>query len=234
MTNKEFAFSYAGKEFRYKGGIVILVGYDSERPGRVIISPLDEKATSPFWWYGDSLEFSDVITYKTDIEAYQYVNLNEIVPIYEGESKIDKEMTNKEFAFKYAGKEYMYYGNKVVLVGYEAERLNRVIVSPVELRTVGCFWEGLDYGDIITYRAHRKVYQYAQINELIPMREEKPQTVAEVKPLTPGECIAFYEGQQGMIYSVVNGCVSAVYKRQGSALKLVSRGGSINNVTENI
>ena len=37
-----------------------------------------------------------------------------------------------------------------------------------------------------------------------------------------------------MNYSVVNGCVSAVYKRQGSALKLVSRGDSINNVTEKI
>ena len=151
-------------------------------------------------------------------------------------------MTNKEFAFKYAGKEYMYYGNKVVLVGYEAERLNRVIVSPVELRTVGCFWEGLDYGDVITYKAYRKVYQYAQIRELKPVPGEKPQTVPEekpnttpqVKPKTPGECIAYYEGQQGMSYSVVNGCVSAVYKRQGSALKLVSRGDSINNVTDKI
>ena len=56
----------------------------------------------------------------------------------------------------------------------------------------------------------------------------------EVKQITPGECVAYYEGQQGMNYSVVNGCVSAVYKRQGSALKLVSRGDSINNVTEKI
>lgn len=56
----------------------------------------------------------------------------------------------------------------------------------------------------------------------------------EVKTMTPGECIAYYEGQQGMNYSVVNGCVSAVYKRQGSALKLVSWGEGINNVTEKI
>lgn len=56
----------------------------------------------------------------------------------------------------------------------------------------------------------------------------------EVRAMTPGECIAYYEGQQGMNYSVVNGCVSAVYKRQGSALKLVSQGDSINNVTEKI
>lgn len=34
--------------------------------------------------------------------------------------------------------------------------------------------------------------------------------------------------------AVVNGCVSAVYKRQGSALKLVSQGEGINNVTEKI
>lgn len=54
------------------------------------------------------------------------------------------------------------------------------------------------------------------------------------KPKTPGECIAYFEGQQGMNYSVVNGCVSAVYKRQGSALKLASRGDSINNVTEKV
>ena len=59
-------------------------------------------------------------------------------------------------------------------------------------------------------------------------------TKKEVKVMTPGECIAYYEGQQGMNYSVVNGCVSAVYKRQGSALKLVSQGDSINNVTEKI
>ena len=135
-------------------------------------------------------------------------------------------MTNKEFAFNCAGKGYMYYGHKVVLVGYDAECLNTVIVSPVESRTDGCFWEGHDSGDRITYRANRTLYQYAQIDELKP--------VPEVKPKTPGECIAYCEGQQGMNYSVVNGCVSAVYKRQGSALKLVSRGDSINNVTEKI
>lgn len=37
-----------------------------------------------------------------------------------------------------------------------------------------------------------------------------------------------------MNYSVVNGCVSAVYKRQGSALKLVSWGEGINNVAAKI
>ena len=143
-------------------------------------------------------------------------------------------MTNKEFAFNYAGKEFMFYGNRVALVGYDSEYPDVVIVSPVESRTVGCFWEGLDNTDRITYRTKRKAYQYAQINELSPVTGEKPQTITEEKPMTPGECIAYYEGQQGMNYSVVNGCVSGVYKRQGSALKLVSRGDSINNVTEKI
>lgn len=135
-------------------------------------------------------------------------------------------MTNKEFAFKYAGKEFMFYGDRVILVGYDNEYPNAVIVSPVSGNAGGCFWEGLDCTDSITYRAKRKTYQYAQIEELGPVTEEKPKT--------PGECIAHYEGQQGMSYSVVNGCVSAVYKRQGSALKLVSHGDSINNVTEKI
>lgn len=143
-------------------------------------------------------------------------------------------MTNKEFAFNYAGKEFMFYGNRVALVGYDSEYPDVVIVSPVESRTVGCFWEGLDNTDRITCRTRRKAYQYAQIKELNPVTGEKPQTAPGVKPKTPGECIAYYEGQQGMNYSVVNGCVSGVHKRQGSALKIVSRGDSINSVTEKI
>ena len=145
-------------------------------------------------------------------------------------------MTNKEFAFNYAGKEFMYYGDRVILVGYNSEYPDEVIVSPVEGHTNGSFWgwEFLDPSDFITYKTERTAYRYAQIKELRPVTEEKPQTVAKVKTVTPGECIAYYEGQQGMNYSVVNGCVSAVYKRQGSALKLVSRGDSINNVTEKI
>ena len=137
-------------------------------------------------------------------------------------------MTSKEFAFYYAGKEFMYYGDRVVLVGYYGACASVAIVSPVEVHTNGSFWsrEFLDPSDFITYKTERTTYQYAQIEELNPVTGEKPKT--------PGECIAYYEGQQGMNYSVVNGCVSAVYKRQGSALKLVSRGDSINNVTEKI
>lgn len=143
-------------------------------------------------------------------------------------------ITNREFAFNYAGKEFMYNRNRVALVGYDSEYSYTVIVSPVESRTVGCFWKDLGSGDVITYRAKRRVYQYAQIKELRPVPEEKPQTAPEVKPRTPGECIDYYEGQQGLNYSVINGSVSAVYKRQGSALKLVSWGEGINNVTEKV
>nr|DAE48510.1 MAG TPA: hypothetical protein [Caudoviricetes sp.] len=135
-------------------------------------------------------------------------------------------MTSKEFAFNYAGKEFIFYGDRVIVVGYDSEYPDAVIVSPASWNARGCFWEGLDNTDVITYRGKRKEYQYAQIEELGPVTEEKPKT--------PGECIAYFEGQQGMNYSVVNGCVSAVYKRQGGALKLVSRGDSINNVTEKI
>ena len=143
-------------------------------------------------------------------------------------------MTNKEFAFNYAGKEFMYYGDRVILAGYNSKYPDWLIVSPVFECTMAGYWEGLDNTDVITYGDKRKAYQYAQIEELESITEEKPCTVTDEKTKTPGECIAYYEGQQGMNYSVVNGCVSAVYKRQGSALKLVSRGDSINNVTEKI
>lgn len=135
-------------------------------------------------------------------------------------------MTNREFAFNYAGKEFMYYGTRVALVGYESESSYTVIISPLEIRTVGYFWKGLGSGDVITYRGKGKVYQYAQINELVPVPEEKPRT--------PGDCIAYYEGRRGMNYSVINGSVSAVYKRQGGALKLVSWGEGINDVTAKV
>lgn len=143
-------------------------------------------------------------------------------------------MTGKEFAFNYAGKEFMFYGDRVIVVGYDNEYPDVVIVSPASGNARGCFWEGLDYNDVVTHRVKGKAYQYTQIEELKPVTEEKPQTVTGEKPKTPGECIAYFEGQQGMNYSVVNGCVSAVYKRQESALKLVSQGEGINNLTEKI
>lgn len=145
-------------------------------------------------------------------------------------------MTNKEFAFNYAGKEFMFYGDRVTVVGYDNEYPEVAIVSPEEVHTNGSFWgrEFLDPSDFITYKTERTAYQYAQIKELEPITEEKPQAVAKVKPMTPGECIAYYEGQQGMKHSVINGCVSAVYKRQGDALKLVSWGDGINNINEKV
>lgn len=137
-------------------------------------------------------------------------------------------MTNKEFAFNYAGREFMYCGGRVILVGYDMCGPDLLIVSPVfeSAEAADEYWEGLDISDVIIYRTKRTTYQYAHVKELKPVTEEKPKT--------PGECIVCYEGQRGMNYSVVNGCVSAVYKRQGSALKLVSWGDSINNVTEKI
>ena len=76
--------------------------------------------------------------------------------------------------------------------------------------------------------------KHKTIGELIPIRKEMPQTAPEVKPKTPGERIAYYEGLQGMSHSVINGSMSAVYKRQGSALKLVSWGEGIISVTEKV
>ena len=144
-------------------------------------------------------------------------------------------MTNKEFAFNYAGDEFMLDSDRVILVGYRSGYPETVIVSPTEeCGGVPWYWEFLEPKDVITYMTDIRKYQYADLNELIPIHKEKPQAVAKVKPKAPGECIAYYEGQQGMNYSVINGCVSAVYKRQGSALKLVSWGEGINDVTEKV
>lgn len=59
-------------------------------------------------------------------------------------------------------------------------------------------------------------------------------TNKKVRPGAPDECMAYFEGRQGMNRSVINGSVSAVYKRQGSALKLVSRSDGISNVNEKV
>lgn len=144
-------------------------------------------------------------------------------------------MTNKEFAFNYAGDEFMLYGDIVILVGYDSEDTSQVIVSPTE-EYGGFPWnrEAPNTTDVITYMTDIRKYQYADLNELTPIHKEKPRPGPEVKPKTPGERIAYYEGQQGMNYSVINGCVSAVYKGQGGALKLVSWGGGVNNVNEKV
>lgn len=144
-------------------------------------------------------------------------------------------MTNKEFAFNYAGDEFMLDGDTVILVGYRSCYPEAVIVSPTE-RYAGepWYWESLDPTDVITYKTNIGAYLYVNLNEPIPIHKEKPQAVAKVKPMTPGERIAYYEGQQGMNYSVINGCVSAVYKRQEGALKLVSWGDGVNNVNEKV
>lgn len=144
-------------------------------------------------------------------------------------------MTNKEFAFNYAGDEFMLDSDTVILVGYRSGYPETVIVSPAE-RYAGepWYWESLDPTDVITYKTNIGAYLYANLNEIIPIHKKKPRPTPEVKPKTPGERIAYYEGQQGMNYSVINGSVSAVYKRQGSALKLVSWGEGTNDVAEKV
>lgn len=144
-------------------------------------------------------------------------------------------MTNKEFAFNYAGDEFMLDGDPVILVGYRSGYSRSVIVSPTE-RYAGepWYWESLDSKDVITYKTDIGAYKYVNLNEIVPIYEEKPRPTPEVKPKAPGECIAYYEGQQGMNYSVINGCVSAVYKRQGGALEPVSWGDGVNNVNEKV
>ena len=142
-------------------------------------------------------------------------------------------MTNKEFAFNYAGDEFMLYDDTVILVGYDSEDTSQVIVSPTEEHGgIPWYWEFLDSTDVITYMTDIRKYQYADLYELIPIHKEKPTSRNKLKP--PGECIAYYEGQQGMNYSVINGCVSAVYKKQGDALKLVSWCDGVNNVNEKV
>jgi len=144
-------------------------------------------------------------------------------------------MTGKEFAFNYAGDEFTLAGGIVILVGYYSDYPETVIVSPTEeYEGFPWYWENLDSRDVITYMTDTRKYQYANLNDLIPIHKEKPRTTPRNKPMTPGECIAYYEGQQGVNYSVINGSVSAAYRRQGDALKLVSQGEGINNVTEKI
>lgn len=79
MTNKEFAFNYAGDGFMFDGDRFILVGYESESPGVVILSLIESHRNEP--WYWEILDSTDVITYMTDIRKYRYANLNGLTPI---------------------------------------------------------------------------------------------------------------------------------------------------------
>ena len=93
-------------------------------------------------------------------------------------------MTNKEFAFKYAGKEFMLDDDGVVLVGYAKGQFRFVIVSPIGGVWQNWYWDNLDSSDAIIYRPDVEVYRYARTDELIFVDDEKPQT--EVKPMAPG------------------------------------------------
>lgn len=115
-------------------------------------------------------------------------------------------MTGKEFAFNCAGDEFMLYGDTVILVGYDSEDTSRVIVSPTEeYGGIPWYWEFLDSTDVITYRTDIRRYQYADPDELTPIHKDKPRPTPEVKSKTPGECIAYYGGRQGMNSSMING-----------------------------
>lgn len=46
-------------------------------------------------------------------------------------------MTNEEFAFDYAGKEFIHYGNRAALAGPDSENPYAVPAPPAEIRTEG-------------------------------------------------------------------------------------------------
>ena len=84
-------------------------------------------------------------------------------------------MTNEEFAFNYADKEFMPYGNRVALVGHDSENPHAVIESPVETRTDGTLVE--------------------------PDAPDAPDAPVDPRPRTIGELIKEHEGVRGILFS---------------------------------
>lgn len=84
-------------------------------------------------------------------------------------------MTNEEFAFNYAGEEFMQYGNRVALVGRDSENPYAVTASPVEIRTDGTLVE--------------------------PDAPDAPHEPVDPRPRTIGELIKEYEGVRGIQFS---------------------------------
>lgn len=135
------------------------------------------------------------------------------------------EMTSKEFAFNYAGDKFILDDDIVILVGYNSEDTKRVIVSPAgEYGGIPWYWEFLDSMDIITYTTNIGKYQYADLNELVPVHK------------TIGELIKEHEGVSGIQFSTgEHGNVQAAYIRgKHGAMKLVSAGDSLENVLSKI
>lgn len=134
-------------------------------------------------------------------------------------------MTNKEFAFNYAGKEFMYCGNRVILVGFNSKRPGTVIVSPLEGKAARPFClegERLDRRDVITYGTGTEVYRHVDLDEIVPVTGGNPRTAAG--PATPGGRIARYGGRQGTNRPVTGGSVSAVHKGAGERPRNLSPG----------
>lgn len=82
-------------------------------------------------------------------------------------------MTNEEFAFDYASKEFMHYGNRVALVGHDSENPYAVIEPPVEIRTDGTLVE-----------------------------PDAPHEPVDPRPRTIGELIMRHEGVRGIQFSM--------------------------------
>lgn len=78
-------------------------------------------------------------------------------------------MTNEEFAFNYAGEEFMRYGNGVALVGHDSESPYAVIAPSVEIRTGGTLVES-----------------------------DAPHEPVDPRPRTIGELIKEHEGVRGI------------------------------------
>ena len=116
-------------------------------------------------------------------------------------------MTNEEFVFNYAGKEFMHYGNRVALVGHDSENPYAVIASPVEIRTDGTLVE-----------------------------PDAPREPVDPRPRTIGELIKEHEGVRGIQFSTdEHGNVQAAYIRgKHGGMKLVSMGDGLENVSSKI
>lgn len=116
-------------------------------------------------------------------------------------------MTNEEFAFNYAGKEFMHYGNRVALVGYGSENPYAVIAPPVEICTDGTL-EELDV----------------------------PHEPVDPRPRTIGGLIKEHEGVRGVQFSTdEHGNVQAAHIRgKHGGMKLVSMGDGLENVSSKI
>lgn len=121
-----------------------------------------------------------------------------------------------------------YLGDTLEVVGYDSDSPVTVIVSPTERHEGGpWYWDFLDSMDVITYVTDIRKYQYANLNELVPMHK------------TIGELIKEHEGVQGIQFSTdAHGNVQAAYIRgkrgKRGGMKLVSMGDGLGSVTSKI